>query len=202
MEREWHRLPPRAKLKVIRPRATAFSGKISCEDLKTGRYSLVYCVRTTEVLDILVAEDNPDDVFFLQEAFRKAGVRHNLRVVCDGVETLDYLKGENSYTDRAQNPFPNVLLLDLNMPRVNGFEVLELMRQDVQCKSLVVHVISASAREADVQRAYELGANSYIVKPSRMDELVKFVSALDQWHQLISLPPRLQNQKSETQRAA
>jgi CheY-like chemotaxis protein len=142
------------------------------------------------VLNILLAEDNPDDVFLLQEAFRKAGVTHRLQVVSDGVEAVSYLKGEPTYADRSRSPFPDILLLDLNMPRMNGFEVLEWLRQDAQCARLVVHVLTASAREADVVRAYDLRANSYLVKPSRLNDLVAFAKELDQWHQFVTLPPR------------
>src|SRR2546423_12221602 len=124
-----------------------------------------------KILNILLAEDNPDDVFLLQEAFRKAGVRHRLDVVENGLEAVAYLKGEHVYGDRHEHPFPDLMLLDLNMPRMNGFEVLEWVRQSGECAHLMVHVVSASSREADILRAYELGANSYLVKPSRMDEL-------------------------------
>jgi CheY-like chemotaxis protein len=146
-------------------------------------------------LNILLAEDNPDDVFFLQEAFRKAGLKHQLSVVDNGVDAIAYLQGEHAYGDRRQHPFPDVLLLDLNMPRMNGFEVLEWLRQDRQCSELVVHVLTASARDVDVLRVYELRANSYLVKPTRMDELVTFARALDAWHQFLWLPRRPESQK-------
>jgi CheY-like chemotaxis protein len=138
--------------------------------------------------NILLAEDNPDDVFLLQEAFRKAGARHHLAVVENGVEAVAYLKGDHPYTDRSEHPFPDVMLLDLNMPRMNGFEVLEWVRQSSHCRELMVHVLTASSRDLDVQRAYELGANSYLVKPNRMDELNAFAAALNQWHRFICLP--------------
>jgi CheY-like chemotaxis protein len=139
-------------------------------------------------LNFLVAEDNPDDVFFLQQAFKKAGATDRLNAVCDGLEALAYLKGEEAYRDREAYPYPDVLLLDLNMPRLNGFELLESVRQDATHNRLVVHVLSASSREADIQRAYDLRANSYVVKPGRLEELVAFVTALHQWHHFTSLP--------------
>lgn len=139
------------------------------------------------MLSILLAEDSPDDVLLLQHAFKKAGVAHRLEVVCDGIEAMEYLNGENAYADREQHPFPDVLLLDLNMPRMNGFEVLEQVRREPRYSGLMVHVLTASSREADVQRAYALGANSYVLKPSHMSDLVAFASALNQWHQFVCL---------------
>jgi len=141
-------------------------------------------------LNILVVEDNPDDVFFLQQALKKAAVSSRLDAVCDGLEALAYLKGDAAYSDRAAYPFPDVLLLDLNMPRMNGFEVLQWIRQNPRCARLVVHVFTASSREEDVQRAYDLGANSYVTKPSRVDELVALVTAMHQWHRFTSFAPR------------
>jgi CheY-like chemotaxis protein len=140
-------------------------------------------------LNILVAEDNADDVFFLQQAIKKAGVDCCLNSACDGIEALAYLNGEGAFGDRAAYPFPDILLLDLNMPGMNGFEVLEWVRKDARCTRLVVHVMSASSRDLDIQKAYDLRANSYVVKPSRIDELVRFVSALNQWHRFMALPP-------------
>jgi CheY-like chemotaxis protein len=145
-------------------------------------------MRTTKELDILIAEDNPDDAFILRESFRKAGVRHRIQEARDGADAMAYLKGDGGYADRIRHPFPDVLLLDLNMPRMNGFELLEWLRRDEQCRRLVVHVLTASCREADVERAYELGANSYLLKPGRMDELVALITAMERWHQFLCLP--------------
>ena len=153
-----------------------------------------------KVLNILLAEDNPDDVLLLQHAFKKAGVAHRLEVVCDGIEAMEYLNGENDYADREHHPFPDVLLLDLNMPRMDGFEVLGQVRRDAGYSGLMVHVLTASIREADVQRAYDLGANSYVLKPSGMGDLVAFASALNQWHQFVCLA-RSPCEKAELQRA-
>jgi CheY-like chemotaxis protein len=156
-------------------------------------------MRTLKELHILIAEDNPDDIFILQEAFRKAGVKLGLHEACDGAEIMAYLKGEGSYGDRVRHPFPDAVLLDLNMPRVNGFEVLEWLRETEPFKRLVVHVFTASCREADVERAYDLGANSYILKPGRLDELVALASALGQWHQFLCLAPKPRVQKPVAQ---
>jgi len=144
-------------------------------------------------MKILVAEDNPDDVVLLTHALKKANLTStsSLTAVADGLQALAYLNGEDPYADRAVHPFPDILLLDLNMPRMNGFEVLERVRADEHCSRLMVHVLTASARDADVQRAYELHANSYTIKPTRLDQLVGFLVALHQWHAFVTLasPP-------------
>ena len=138
--------------------------------------------------NILVVDDSANDVFLLEQAFKKSAAASRLYSVQDGIEARAYLKGEGQFSDRAVYPFPDLLLLDLNMPRMNGFEFLQWLRADVDCKQLVIYVLSASARDGDVQRAYQLGANSYVVKPSRMDELVSFVAAMHQWHRFTVLP--------------
>jgi CheY-like chemotaxis protein len=148
------------------------------------------CRQMNDSLTVLIAEDNADDIFLLQQAFKKAGAASGFQAVRDGLEAQAYLKGEAAYSDRNAHPFPDVLLLDLNMPRMNGFELLEWIRDDPACNRLIVHVMTASSRDADVQRAYELGANSYVVKPSRVDELVAFVTALRQWHRFTVLPAK------------
>jgi Response regulators consisting of a CheY-like receiver domain and a winged-helix DNA-binding domain len=139
-------------------------------------------------LNILLVEDNSDDVLLLRHAFQKAGVTHPLQVVSDGLESLEYLRGEKAYADRDQYPFPDVMLLDLNMPRMNGFEVLKQVRENPRYNWLMIHVLTASSRPGDVQRAYDLRANSYVFKPSRMDELVALVTALRDWHGFVCLP--------------
>lgn len=141
-------------------------------------------------LNIIAVEDNLDDVFLLQQAFKKAGVSSSLQTVSDGVEALAYLKGEGVYNNRDKYPVPDLMLLDLNMPRLNGFEVLEWVRRESPCTRLVIHVLTTSSRAEDVQRAYDLRANSFVIKPTRMDELVAFVTALHQWHRFTALVSR------------
>ncbi|HYG24391.1 MAG TPA: response regulator [Verrucomicrobiae bacterium] len=139
-------------------------------------------------LHILAAEDNPDDLFLLREAFKKAAVTSSLHDVGDGLQVVAYLTGRDAFADRGVYPFPHILLLDINMPGMNGFEVLQWIRGDPECGKLTVHILSASSRQSDVQRAYELRANSYVVKPSRLSELVKFAATLHEWHRVVALP--------------
>ncbi|HEY0457152.1 MAG TPA: response regulator [Verrucomicrobiae bacterium] len=139
-------------------------------------------------MKILLAEDNPDDVFLMQQALKKAGVPILLHPVFDGLEVMAFLKAEAAAIERAPFSFPDLLLLDLNLPRANGFEVLEWIRQDDRCSRLTVHVLSASTRQLDVQRAYDLCANSYVIKPTRLDELLLFLQTLHHWHRFTALP--------------
>jgi len=145
-------------------------------------------------LRILLAEDNADDVFLLTQALKKIAWAPSFHVVRDGIEAIAYLAGDGEYHDRESHPFPDMLLLDLNMPRRNGFEVLEWIRKESSCHDLVVHVLSASARPADVKRVYDLNANSYVVKPTSMSELAAFLSALRAWHEFVVFTPTTSKQ--------
>lgn len=138
--------------------------------------------------NILAVDDCVDDVFLLGEALRKAGVPTCLSAVNDGVAALAYLEGGDEFADRTQHPFPDFLLLDLNMPRMNGFELLEAVRRHPVYNRLMICVLTASTLPADVDRAYRLGANLYLTKPNRLDELVACVHGLYGVFQYASLP--------------
>ncbi|HEY9510153.1 MAG TPA: response regulator [Verrucomicrobiae bacterium] len=137
-------------------------------------------------LNILLAEDNEDDVFLVKEAFKKAGVSSRVQIVRDGLEAVAYLEGKNQFSARETHPIPDVLLLDVNMPGMNGFEVLEWIRRDAACSHLIVHMLTASSRPSDVEHAYDLGANSYLVKTSRFEDLVQLVKTLHEWHRFVA----------------
>jgi CheY-like chemotaxis protein len=129
-------------------------------------------------LPILVAEDNAEDAFLLKHAFAKAGFGSPVRFVSDGEQVMDYLQGEGEYADRARFPFPALLLLDIKMPRLNGFEVLTLIRQDPRFKRLVVIVLTSSDREQDVNQAFDLQANSYLLKPARPEMMPEVLNQI------------------------
>ena len=148
----------------------------------------------SEALDILIVDDNEDDVFLLEQAFRKANSNHRLQIARDGREAIGFLED-----DISGRPFPDLMLLDLNMPRMNGFETLKWIRQDRSCSRLMVHVLTASARSADVEMAYELGANSFTVKPTRLYDLVDFVGALCHWHRFIAVAAKPEMEHSPTE---
>ena len=138
---------------------------------------------------ILLAEDDPNDVLLLQRAFQKAGLRDNLKVVRDGEQAIDYLIGKGPYSNRDRYPLPFLLLLDLKMPGTDGFEVLQWVRAETELKRLLIVVLTSSNLQADVDRAYELGANSYLVKPVEFDEMANMIQRFEAyWSEINRMP--------------
>src|SRR5438876_8076363 len=127
---------------------------------------------------ILLAEDREDEVMLLRRAFAKANFLNPLHVVSNGEEAIAYLQGEGKYANRDEYPLPSLLLLDLKMPRKNGFEVLQWIRQQPGLSALRVVVLTASDRIQDVNQAYQLGANSFLVKPVDFPHFVEMTQAL------------------------
>jgi len=127
---------------------------------------------------ILIVEDNADDVLFIKRAFKKANIINPIRVVEDGEKAIAYLDGKHDFADRGANPLPFLILLDLKLPRFNGFEVLEHARGLPVVKRIPVVVLTSSVDERDVKRAYDLGANSYLVKPVDFDSLLDLARRL------------------------
>ncbi len=128
---------------------------------------------------VLVAEDNPDDIRLLQFAWARARISTPLQVVTEGEQAIAYLTGTAPFGDRHQFPFPRLLLLDLKMPRKDGFEVLEWIRATPNIRRLPVLVLTASLHKQDVQRALELGASAFLIKPVELARLVDLVKAID-----------------------
>ena len=137
---------------------------------------------------ILQVEDDPNDVFFLQHAMKKAGVANPVHVATDGQQAIDYLRGVGKFADRKKFPLPCLVLLDLKLPHVMGLDVLKWIRQESGL-SLVVVLLTASAEEADIASAYRLGANGFLVKPSEAHKLVDIAKAVnDFWLTHNTLP--------------
>ncbi|SRR6266404_2042016 len=131
---------------------------------------------------ILLAEDDRDEVYLARWAFRNAGLPHQIIDVPDGAVTIEYLNGTAPFIDRVRYPFPRLLLLDLKMPKVNGFEVLAWLRTRPEFSSLPVVVLSSSVFQADSRMARDLGAREFLSKPYRMEELVTLVQGLhERW---------------------
>jgi CheY-like chemotaxis protein len=135
---------------------------------------------------ILLAEDEANDVFFMRRAFEKARLLNPLQVVSDGEQVMDYLKGEGKYADRKAYPVPFLILLDLRMPRKSGFDVLEWLRQQPGLKRIAVVVLTSSNDGPDINRAYDLGANSYLVKPPDSDSLTEMFKRLNSYWMVLN----------------
>ena len=140
---------------------------------------------------VLLADDDPNDVFLLQRAFQKTNIANPLQVVRDGEEAMAYLSGQAQYADRQRHPLPVLLLLDLKMPRKSGFEVLRWLRQQAGLKRLPVVVLTSSNQNPDINKAFDLGANSYIVKPGGFDSLVEMVKNLNLYWLILNEKPQL-----------
>ncbi len=123
---------------------------------------------------ILVAEDDPTDAFFFERAFKRAGIPVKLQFVKDGQAVVDYLE-KGTRAGARKEPLPDLVLLDLTMPRLTGFEVLEWIRKQRRLKTLMVVIFSSSNEPKDMKRAYELGAHSYLVKPHSISGLMALV---------------------------
>jgi CheY-like chemotaxis protein len=143
---------------------------------------------------ILLVEDNPDDVLFLQRAFKATAITAPLRVLTDGEAAIAYLAGNGAFADRAAYPLPALMLLDLNMPRVSGFDVLRWLRQQPGLKRLPVVVLTSSAQDEDVTRAYDLGANSYVLKPSGLAQINEVAKQIEGYWLSVNQRPPLADQ--------
>jgi CheY-like chemotaxis protein len=129
----------------------------------------------------LLADGSESEVSLIQRAFTQAGIPHPLHVVPNGDEAVDYLRGAGPYSNRLEHPMPNVVLLNRDLPRKDGFGVLGWIRNQSALRSMVVVILTGSNRSADADTAYNLGANFYLTKPGQFEELVNLTRCLDDW---------------------
>lgn len=140
----------------------------------------------TRPIEILLVEDNAGDVRLTREALRDAKVRNNMMVASDGEEALEYLRQEGKHADAAR---PDLILLDLNLPRMNGFEVLDVIKEDPLLKRIPVVILTTSQAEQDIIRSYNLHANAYVTKPVDLDQFIKVIKSIeDFWLEIVKLP--------------
>jgi CheY-like chemotaxis protein len=142
---------------------------------------------------VLIVEDDPNDVMLIQRAFKKANLVNPVHHVGDGEQAVAYLEGQGEYADRGRYPLPVMMLLDLKLPRRTGLEVLQWLRERPLLKRIPVVVLTSSRESSDVNRAYELGANSYLVKPVAFDALLDLVKTLDMYWLILNEKPDLGN---------
>ena len=146
--------------------------------------------RAGQSITILMADDDPDDRMLTRDAFVESRLANDLRFVTNGEELMDYLRQRGPYSAAADAPRPDVILLDLNMPRKSGRDALREIKSDPELRRIPVIILTTSKAEEDVYRSYDLGANCYIQKPVTFDSLVEVVRALGTfWFQIVTLPP-------------
>lgn len=139
-----------------------------------------------KTITILLADDDPDDRLLVREAFEESHLLNILETVEDGEQLMDYLHQKGRY---AGKPLPNLILLDLNMPRKNGMEALEEIKADPHLRRIPVVILTTSKAEEDIIRTYDLGVNSFVVKPVTFESLVELVKELGRyWFQIVELP--------------
>ncbi|HUT15888.1 MAG TPA: response regulator [Anaerolineae bacterium] len=138
-------------------------------------------------IEILFVEDNPGDVRLTKEALRAAKMRVNVRVAWDGEEAIEYLRKEGQYADALR---PDLILLDLNLPKKSGREVLAEIKADRDLRSIPVVVLTSSKAEEDIAKTYNLHANCYVTKPADLDQFIRVVQSIESfWLTIVKLPP-------------
>jgi CheY-like chemotaxis protein len=146
--------------------------------------------RDARPIVILMAEDDPDDRLLTQDALHESLVANGLHFVEDGVELLDYLHRRGKYADAANSPTPDLILLDLNMPRKDGREALAEIKAEPRLRHIPVVVLTTSKTEEDIFRSYDTGASGFITKPVTFQGLVEAMKALSEyWIEIVKLPP-------------
>lgn len=138
---------------------------------------------------ILYVEDEDSDVYLLNHAFQEIGLQNPFTLVTDGEQAIRYLSAQEPYTDRDRYPWPCLIMLDLNVPRINGFEVLQWRRQHGPARKIPVVVFTSSSSQQDIERAYELGAAAYLIKQPNPEEWSRCVGAIrDFWLEQNTIP--------------
>ena len=138
---------------------------------------------------ILHVEDDENDIFFLKHAFDKAGILSPMHIAKDGQQAVDYLAGVGKFSDRSSHPLPWLIILDLKLPRKSGIEVLKWLRADSGLPILPVLILSSSGQSDDVDQAYALGANCFVVKPSSVSERVRLAGTIKEFWLGFNRPP-------------
>lgn len=138
---------------------------------------------------ILLVEDEENDILLIQRAFRKAKLSNPVHIVRDGEQAIAYLRGDGAYADRLESPLPTMILLDLKLPRASGHEVLKWLRTQAALRRIPVVVLTSSRESTDVNRAYDLGANSYLVKPVQFDALIEMLKNVDMYWLVLNEMP-------------
>lgn len=149
---------------------------------------------TSKQVEIVLVEDNPHDAELALRALKTYNLANNLIWLQDGVEALDFIFAQGQYSDRSIEDVPKVVLLDLKLPRINGLEVLEKVKSDLRTKSIPVVVLTSSSEERDIVTSYNLGVNSYIIKPVDFDKFVEAAKEIGLYWLLLNTAPHTSGQ--------
>ncbi len=141
---------------------------------------------------VLLVEDDLNDIFLVKRAFKMARVQNPLQVVTDGQDAISYLRGEGKYSDRETYSLPKLMVMDIKMPRKDGFEVLDWIKQDPLLRRIPVIIVSSSDNPSDINHAYELGANAYMVKPVNYRAVEHLFLSITQYWGLECAKPELE----------
>jgi len=147
-------------------------------------------METAGVVDILLVEDNPQDAELTVRSLKKQNLANRLFTVEDGAEALDFVYCRGKYATRSAGQSPKVILLDLKLPKVGGLDVLRALKQDETTRSIPVVILTSSREDPDIKAAYDLGANSYVVKPVDFESFAEAVSRLGLYWLLVNQPPK------------
>ena len=147
----------------------------------------------SQMIEILLVEDSPQDLALTQRALRRANLCNHIQVARDGQEAPDFLFGEGPHTGRPVEAVPKVILLDLKLPKVDGLEVLKRIKSDPRTRRIPTVVLTSSKEQKDVVESYQLGVNSYIVKPVNFESFMTAVAELGMYWLLLNEPPKLEN---------
>jgi len=140
-----------------------------------------------KVIKILLVEDNPDDILITEKAIKVAEILNQLWVARDGQEALDFLRHKGKYKDRANSPRPGLIFLDINLPKIDGIEVLKSIKQDPALKKIPVVMLTMSKRDEDILKSYDSGCNSFIQKPVEFEKFVEIVKQIGLYWGLLNI---------------
>ncbi len=143
------------------------------------------------IVEILLVEDNPQDLELCLRALRKANLGNHIQVARDGAEALDFIFCEGTFVHRHMEDIPKVILLDLKLPKIDGFEVLQRLKADSRTARIPIVVMTSSQEQRDVVESYRLGVNSYVVKPVNFESFAKAVEELGYYWLLLNQPPKI-----------
>ncbi|HEY1051583.1 MAG TPA: response regulator [Prosthecobacter sp.] len=149
-------------------------------------------MNSSDIIEILLVEDSPEDLELTCRALKNANLGNHLQVARDGAEALDFLYGEGEYAGRSVEDTPKLILLDLKLPKVDGLEVLQRIKSDARTQNIPVVVLTSSKEQSDVVESYALGVNSYIVKPVNFEGFMEAVQKLGYYWLLLNQPPKLE----------